>query len=149
MWNWLGLVVSGMLNGTFAVPMKKTRVWKFHHVWSLFAFLAMVVAPWAGILLAVPSWRDTLAAIPTSGLVGLIALGLVWGAASLLFGLAVDYLGVALGISIQLGLSIVVGSLVPLLLANALNLTSAQGLAPLVSANAMRLTLPFLGVAAC
>ena len=58
-------------------------------------------------------------------------LGLVWGAASLLFGLAVDYLGVALGISIQLGLSIVVGSLVPLLLSNALKLTSTASLGDL------------------
>ena len=47
MMNWLGLVVAGILNGTFAVPMKKTRVWKFNQVWSLFAFLAMVVAPGA------------------------------------------------------------------------------------------------------
>ena len=55
-----------------------------------------------------------------------------------------DYLGVALGISIQLGLSIVVGSLVPLLLTNALKLTSVNGLLPLLSANALRLTWPFL-----
>ena len=90
-------------------------------------------------MIAIPSWRKTLAAIPTSGLVTLIVLGLVWGAASLLYGLAVDLLGVALGISIQLGLSIVVGSLVPLLLANALQLKSVGALWPLVSANAMRL----------
>lgn len=118
MWNWIGIAIAGMLNGTFAVPMKKARVWTFHHVWGLFSVLAMVVVPWTGILLAVPSWRGTLMAIPAGGLTSLIALGLIWGAASLLYGLAIDYLGVALGISIQLGLSIVVGSLLPLLSAD-------------------------------
>ena len=143
MWNWLGLVVSGMLNGTLAVPMKKTRVWKFHHVWCLFSLLAMVVAPWAGILIAIPSWRETW---PRSKLRAdrPDRSGPGWGAASLLFGLAVDYLGVALGISIQLGLSIVVGSLAPLLLTNALQLKSAAELLPLLSANTLRLTWPFL-----
>ena len=69
------------------------------------------------------------------------------GAASLLYGLAVDLLGVALGISIQLGLSIIVGSLVPLLLANALRLKSVGGLLPLVSANAMRNEVALSGLA--
>ena len=43
----------------------------------------------------------------------LIVLGLLWGVASLLYGLAIDLLGIALGFAIQLGLSIVAGSLVP------------------------------------
>jgi hypothetical protein len=52
------LVVAGVLNGTFAVPLKRTRVWKFHHAWGLFSILAMVVAPWAGILEYIPWIRS-------------------------------------------------------------------------------------------
>jgi L-rhamnose-H+ transport protein len=133
-----------MLNGTFAVPMKKIRVWTFHQVWGLFSLLAMVVAPWAGILMGIPSWRETLAAIPTCGLIALIALGLVWGAASLLYGLAVDYLGVALGISIMLGLSITVGSLLSLFSAGALHLASVRDFLFLGS-----LLLMVVGVVTC
>ena len=132
MWNWLGLVVAGVLNGTFAVPMKRTRAWTFHHVWGLFSLLAMVVIPWAGIFLAVSGWRETLAAIPADGLAKLIVLGLVWGEAPLLFGLAVEYLGVALGMSIHLGLSITVGSLLPLVLAKSLGSASAGFVASLL-----------------
>ncbi len=111
--SWLGIIASGALNGTFAVPMKTARGWKFNHIWGVFSLLAMMVIPWAAVLLAVPDWRLTLSSIPSNGLVSLIALGLLWGVASLLYGLALDLLGIALGYSIQLGLSIAIGALIP------------------------------------
>ncbi|HLH36545.1 MAG TPA: L-rhamnose/proton symporter RhaT [Alloacidobacterium sp.] len=111
--SWLGIVIGGALNGSFAVPMKRARVWRFEHIWGLFSILAMVVIPWSAILIAVPEWKGLIAAIPLHRLAALVALGLIWGVASLLYGLAIDLLGIALGISIQLGLSIVVGALVP------------------------------------
>ena len=113
MMSWLGIAAAGALNGTFAVPMKTVRGWKFNHIWGVFSILAMMVIPWAGVLLAVPGWKLTLALIPRGGLAGLIALGLLWGVASLLYGLAIDLLGIALGFSIQLGLSIVIGASIP------------------------------------
>lgn len=115
---WLGIALAGILNGSFAVPMKTTRTWKFEQTWSVFSLLAMVVIPWTGVLLAVPEWHSLLATVPGSKLIGLIALGLLWGAASLLYGVALDLLGLALGFAIQLGLSVVVGSLVPLAVAS-------------------------------
>lgn len=122
MWNWLGIIAAGMLNGSFAVPMKTARVWKFEQVWMAFSLLAMAVIPWTGVMLAVPDWADVLAATPTRGWLGLIALGLLWGVASLLYGVAVDLLGIALGFAIQLGLSIVLGALLPMLWSGALKL---------------------------
>jgi L-rhamnose-H+ transport protein len=113
MMSWLGIAAAGMLNGTFAVPMKTARSWKFNHVWGVFSILAMMVIPWAAVLMAVPGWKLTLTSISRGGLAGLIALGLLWGVASLLYGLAIDLLGIALGFSIQLGLSIVIGALIP------------------------------------
>ncbi len=113
MMSWLGIAAAGMLNGTFAVPMKRASGWKFNHIWGVFSILAMMVIPWIAVLLAVPGWRLILASLPPGGLAGLIALGLLWGVASLLYGLAIDLLGIALGFSIQLGLSIVIGALIP------------------------------------
>ena len=110
---WLGVAVAGILNGTFAVPMKRARAWKFEHIWGVFSLLAMVVIPWLAVLWAVPGWRRILATVPGPALGSLILLGLLWGVASLLYGLAIDLLGIALGFAIQLGLSIVAGSLVP------------------------------------
>jgi L-rhamnose-H+ transport protein len=113
MLSWLTLAAAGILNGTFAVPMKTAKRWGFDHIWAAFSILAMIVLPWLAIWIAIPRWTFLVSSVPVVGLIRLIALGLLWGAASLLYGLAVDALGVSLGISIQLGLSIVVGALVP------------------------------------
>ncbi len=139
---WIGLVAAGMLNGTFAVPMKRTRAWTFNHLWGIFALLAMAVVPWLGVAAGVPDWREVTGHLPGVGVTALLALGLVWGGASLLYGLAIDYLGVALGTAIQLGLSIVVGALVPLF-------TSAQPVEAHLLPFLGSLAFMVLGVVAC
>jgi L-rhamnose-H+ transport protein len=126
MLNWAGIVLAGLLNGSFAVPIKTARAWKFDHIWMVFSLLAMAVIPWAGVALAVPRWSEILGAVPASGWWWLVGLGLLWGVASLLYGVAVDLLGIALGFAIQLGLSIVLGALLPLVWARALSLRTAQ-----------------------
>jgi len=113
MWNWAGLALSAVLNGTFAVPMKTARRWSFEHLWAVFSLLAMALLPWLAVMVAIPEWRSLLGGVPPAGLVKLMALGLLWGVASLFYGLAIDILGVALGISIQLGLSIAAGAILP------------------------------------
>jgi len=137
MMSWLGIVAAGILNGTFAVPMKTARGWKFDHVWGVFSILAMFAIPWTGVLLAVHGWKHTIAMIPPSGLAGLIALGLLWGVASLLYGLAIDLLGIALGFSIQLGLSIVIGALIPFISIRGFAVRTASDIAFLAGVVAM------------
>jgi L-rhamnose-H+ transport protein len=114
MLSWLGVIVAGVLNGSFAVPMKTARAWKFPHIWAVFSLLAMAIIPWGGVAIAVPDMRGILSSVPLRGWLMLGILGLIWGVASLLYGVAVDLLGIALGFSIQLGLSIVLGALIPL-----------------------------------
>lgn len=142
--GWVGIVAAGILNGTFAVPLKIMRDWKFNHVWGPFSILAMIVIPWAAVFSFVPTWKLTLSLIPHKSLVLLVALGLVWGVASLLYGLAISLLGIALGFSIQLGLSIVIGALIPF--------ATVHGFALRTSADALFLTGVagmVLGVIAC
>ncbi len=113
MLNWLGLILAGLLNGSFAVPMKTARVWQFHHIWMVHSFLAMAFIPWAVVFLAVPDWSGVVTAVPFVSWLGLVAWGAMFGIGSLMYGVAVDILGIALGFSIQLGLSIVLGALLP------------------------------------
>ena len=123
--GWAGIVIAGILNGSFAVPMKTARVWKFSHIWGVFSLLAMVLIPWTAVTIAVPGWHEILSAIPLRRLAALFCLGLIWGGASLLYGLAIDLLGIALGFSIQLGLSIVIGALIPFYDARPLSLETS------------------------
>jgi L-rhamnose-H+ transport protein len=124
MLSWAGVVLAGLLNGSFAVPLKTTRVWRFNHIWTLHSLLAMGVIPWVVVMLAVPRWNDLLTRVELRGWLILIGWGVLFGIASLLYGIAVDLLGIALGFAIQLGLSIVLGALLPLLWAGAFELRS-------------------------
>jgi len=124
MLSWAGIVLAGLLNGSFAVPLKTTRVWKFNHIWTLHSLLAMGVLPWIVVMAAVPRWSDLLARVPERGWLILVGWGVLFGLASLLYGIAVDLLGIAIGFAIQLGLSIVLGALLPLIWAGAFTLRS-------------------------
>ena len=124
MFSWAGIILAGLLNGSFAVPLKTTRVWKFNHIWTLHSLLAMGLMPWIVVLAVVPRWSNLLARVPARGWLILVGWGVLFGIASLLYGIAVDLLGIALGFAIQLGLSIVLGALLPLLWAGAFELRS-------------------------
>jgi len=124
MLSWAGIVLAGLLNGSFAVPLKTARVWKFNHIWTLHSLLAMGAIPWIVAVAAVPRWHDLLARVAPRGWLILVGWGVLFGIASLLYGIAVDLLGIALGFAIQLGLSIVLGALLPMLWAGAFELRS-------------------------
>jgi L-rhamnose-H+ transport protein len=124
MLSWAGVVLAGLLNGSFAVPLKTTRVWRFDHIWTVHSFVAMGVIPWLVVMATVPRWVEIITRIQLRGWLILIGWGVLFGIASLLYGVAVHLLGIALGFAIQLGLSIVLGALLPLLWAGAFRLRS-------------------------
>lgn len=124
MLSWAGIVLAGLLNGSFAVPLKTTRVWKFNHIWTIHSLLAMGAIPWLVVFAAVPGWHAQLGLVPLRGWLILGGWGVLFGIGSLLYGIAVDLLGIALGFAIQLGLSIVLGALLPLLWAGRFQLRS-------------------------
>lgn len=88
----------------------------------------MVIIPWVGVAAAVRQWR-IMGGLPVTGLLQLLFLGILWGVAALLYGLAVDMLGVALGFSILTGLSIVIGAVVPRFMAGTLLAAPARDVA--------------------
>jgi L-rhamnose-H+ transport protein len=124
MLSWAGVVFAGLLNGSFAVPLKTARIWKFNHIWTLHSLLAMGVVPWIVAIATVPHWVEVVTRIESRGWLILIGWGLLFGIASLLYGVAVDLLGIALGFAIQLGLSIVLGAIAPMVWAGAFRLQS-------------------------
>ena len=95
MLNWAGIVLAGLLNGSFAVPLKTTRTWKFDHIWMVHSLLAMGLLPWGFAIVVVPEWSSILGSVPASGWLGLTGWGVLFGVGSLLYGVAVDLLGIA------------------------------------------------------
>jgi L-rhamnose-H+ transport protein len=107
------IVIAGLTQATFVVPMKAIRNWEWENVWFVFTFLGFVILPAALALLTIPSFSRVLAAAPRESLLAAALFGIGWGAGSVCFGLGVKMLGVGVGFSIVAGLSSALGSLIP------------------------------------
>ncbi|MBZ5514502.1 MAG: hypothetical protein LAN62_06610 [Acidobacteriia bacterium] len=108
--------MAGVTQGAFVLPMKYTRTWKWEHLWFWFSVIAFFVLPLAVALVTVPNLGHVFAVAPRSRLLLATLFGLAWGAGSVLFGLGVDALGMALGFSMMTGLYTALGAFIPLVI---------------------------------
>ena len=79
------------------------------------SLLALVLVPWPVALLTVPRLAEVYASVPAGALVAAVLFGIGWGLGGIFWGKAIAALGVALGVSLLMGLLNVFGS--PVLLA--------------------------------
>jgi L-rhamnose-H+ transport protein len=109
------VVFAGLMNGSFATPMKGIRGWQWEHTWLVWSVTGLVVLPaCAALATVVRPWHVYAAAAPES--VGIVVLfGSLWGISSILFGLGVSRVGLAIGFGVIIGISSILGSLVPLI----------------------------------
>jgi L-rhamnose-H+ transport protein len=144
---WIGLtavVLAGVLQGLFAVPMKYARRWNYENIWLIFSLVGMVVLPWMLTVSTVPPLVEVYSLTPMPVLVRIAGFGLCWGIGSALAGLGMNLLGIGLGMAIILGLSASFGSLIPLLILSPQQLHTSQGRTYLVGTAIM-----LVGIAVC
>jgi L-rhamnose-H+ transport protein len=112
----IGLVIlAAILQGIFLLPMAFTRNWKWEHSWLAFSLTGMLFWNWILTFISLPRPWVLYASVPGRELAILAGFGLAWGGGAVLFGLAMDMLGLALGYPLIMGLNAVVGTFVPLL----------------------------------
>ena len=127
---WTGLaavVLAGVLQGLFAVPMKYAPRWNYENIWLIFSLMGMVVLPWMLTTATVPHFVEAYSLTPMPVLVLIAGFGLCWGFGSALAGLGMNLLGIGLGMAIILGLSASLGSLIPLIILSPQQLHTSQG----------------------
>lgn len=110
------VIVGGAMEGTFALCMKFTRNWKWEHIWGAASLAALVLIPWPLALLTVPNLAGVFREASGRDVFWAAVFGLGWGVGSVFFGLAIDAVGVAVGVTVMMGLIAVIGSLLPLLM---------------------------------
>jgi L-rhamnose-H+ transport protein len=137
------LLAAGVMNAGFSLPMKFVRGWAWENTWLLWTVLALLVLPSALAFATIPSPSAVFRG--SEGVVAWVALaGAGWGVAQVLFGLALEAIGIALTFSIVLGLSAAMGSLIPLLRTHAGAVFTPSGWTALAG-----IALVLAGVALC
>lgn len=110
------ILIAGVTQGAFVLPMKYTRAWKWEHLWFWFSVIAFFILPAVVAWVTVPKLGLVYSLAPFKEIILVAVFGLAWGAGSVLFGLGVDALGMALGFSMMTGLYTALGAFIPLVL---------------------------------
>jgi L-rhamnose-H+ transport protein len=107
--HWIG----GFASATNFIPFRGIKRWSWEIYWLIQGFAAWIVAPIVLASLLVPNLSGILHAAPRSSMMYALIWGALWGIGGLTFGLAIRYLGIALGYAIALGLCTAFGTLIP------------------------------------
>lgn len=137
------LVLAGVLNGVFLLPVKLSRGWKWENTWAIYSLVGMLLVPWCAALLTIPRLFASYGGAATTVAIAL-ACGIGWGVGSLLYGVAARIVGMALTYAIVLGLTSAAGALIPLLLLHPAQIHSVAGRAILTG-----VAVSVLGIAIC
>jgi L-rhamnose-H+ transport protein len=147
---WLGMVftfIGGSLNGTFSLPMKYTRQWKWENTWLVYSAAALLIMPWLLAASFVPHLMGVYRGVPSRAILAPLTFGFLWGIAMVTFGLGISAVGMALAFAVVSGLSCLSGTLVPLLVLNPADLLRPRGILLLIGMPILFAGLVLYGVA--
>ena len=146
-WGLMLVFVGGMLNGSFAAPMKRLSAWRWENIWLIYSLVGLLVLPWIIALATVPHVGGVLQQSSAGALAKVALFGFAWGIGGLLFGQGIARVGMALGFAVILGITSSFGSLVPLAILHPDQLGTRQGLALIAGTVVMTLGLVCLALA--
>lgn len=122
------VIIAGTLAGSFYLPSTFTRKWEWEHTWLVYSFSAMLLFNWIFVFLSIPDIFTVYRTVPSKDLILLIVFGSLWGIGAILFGIAMDKVGMALAYPIVLGIVSSIGALIPLIVFFPTTLFTVKGL---------------------
>lgn len=140
-------IVAGVLNGSFAAPMKKISNWEWENTWFIYALVALLVLPITAAFISVPGLGGIYAQVDNSVILKTLLTGFLFGIGSVTFGLGLQFAGLSLGYSLMIGLISITGSLVPMLLLSPESILSTGGLILLLAMVVTLVGVIFCGIA--
>ena len=141
------VLLGGMLNGSFASPMKRMPGWAWENTWLIYAITGLFIIPWLVALVTIPHLPAVYQQSSWSALAKITLYGFAWGIGGTLFGLGIARVGLALGFAVILGITSSFGSLLPLAVLHPEQLHMYRGLALMLGTLVMIVGLGFLYVA--
>lgn len=126
-------IVAGILNGSFAAPMKKIKHWEWENTWFIYAVVALLLLPVVTGFMSVPNLMDVYARAGHHVILATLVTGFLYGIGSLTFGLGLYLAGLSMGYSVMIGIIAVTGSLVPMLILSPESIATTGGIVILLA----------------
>jgi L-rhamnose-H+ transport protein len=109
-------IVGAACAASFYAPIEKVKKWSWETTWAVAGFFSWILLPIGVSLILLPSFRSFYAAQPVHLMLTIALFGAMWGVGNVSYGLTMRHLGMSLGIGVAIGVTLVVGTLVPPLL---------------------------------
>jgi L-rhamnose-H+ transport protein len=106
-------MVGAASAASFYAPIEKVKRWSWETTWAVAGVFSWVLLPVGVSWLLLPHFGSFYGAIPSAVLWKAALFGAMWGVGNVNYGLTMRYLGMSLGIGVAIGVTLVVGTLVP------------------------------------
>jgi L-rhamnose-H+ transport protein len=111
-WHILGAAMAA----SFYAPIGKVRNWSWETTWAVAGLFSWILLPIGVSLILLPDFTSFYASMGSPLLLNVALFGAMWGVGNVSYGLTMRHLGMSLGIGVAIGVTLVVGTLVPPLL---------------------------------
>jgi len=105
--------VGGFCAAIFYTPNHKAKKWSWETYWLAQASFSWLLVPIIGAMLTIPHLAQVMGESPRSAMVKSFLLGMAYGIGGTTFGMAIRYIGYSLTYSISVGISSILGTLLP------------------------------------
>jgi L-rhamnose-H+ transport protein len=106
-------IVGASMAASFYAPIERVKKWSWETTWALAGIFSWVLLPIGVSLILLPNFHNFYAEMGPSLLLKVALFGAMWGVGNVSYGLTMRYLGMSLGIGVAIGVTLVVGTLVP------------------------------------
>ena len=108
-WHMVGAASAA----SFYAPIEKVKKWSWETTWAVAGFFSWILLPIGVSFLLLPHFGAFYSSIPSAVLWKVALFGAMWGVGNVNYGLTMRYMGMSLGIGVAIGVTLVVGTLVP------------------------------------
>jgi len=108
-WHMVGAASAA----SFYAPIGKVKRWSWETTWAVAGLFSWILLPISVSLFLLPDFWGFYAALDPHVVLKAFLFGCMWGIGNVNYGLTMRYLGMSLGIGIAIGVTLVVGTLIP------------------------------------
>jgi L-rhamnose-H+ transport protein len=108
--------VGGIAAASCYVPLKGTPGWSYQSYWLLFCLSGWFVTPIGVAILTIPNLAQILSEAPIDAIGATTLLGAIYGFGGMAFALGIRHIGFSLTYAIAIGISAVLGTVIPAIL---------------------------------
>src|SRR5450631_3064945 len=106
-------IVGAASAASFYAPIEKVKKWSWETTWAVAGFFSWILLPIGVSLILLKDFAGFYASLGPQVLWPVALFGAMWGVGNVGYGLTMRYLGMSLGIGVAIGVTLVVGTLIP------------------------------------